>query len=60
MDSNRIKGVWKQIMGGVKQSVGRLTGNRATVARGKSEQVVGKAQSAYGNVKDNVRSAFRK
>lgn len=57
MAHDRIKGALKQISGGFKRAVGKVTGQPATQARGTAEAAVGKAQDAYGKVKSKVRKA---
>ncbi len=55
MDEDRIKGAAGNIGGKVKDAVGGLTGDTKTQAEGKLDQVTGRAQNAYGSVKDQAR-----
>lgn len=55
MDDDRIKGAASNIGGQVKDAVGGLTGDTQTQAEGKLDQVTGRAQNAYGSVKDAAR-----
>jgi uncharacterized protein YjbJ (UPF0337 family) len=55
MDKDRVIGVGKQMVGAVKQAVGKLVGDGKLQADGKSEQVEGKLQNAVGSVKDTLR-----
>ncbi len=55
MDEDRIKGATGNIGGKVKDAVGGLTGDTKTQAEGKLDQVTGRAQNAYGSVKDQAR-----
>ena len=55
MDKDRVIGVGKQMVGAVKQAVGKLVGDGKLQADGKSEQVEGKLQNAVGSVNDTLR-----
>jgi len=50
MSNNEIKGQVKQVKGTVKDAVGNLTGNKTLQAKGKIENLVGKAQEKIGQV----------
>lgn len=58
VDKDRIKGSAKQIKGGVKDAVGRATGDTKTQSEGKADKAEGKAQNTVGGVKDKVRDAL--
>jgi uncharacterized protein YjbJ (UPF0337 family) len=60
MDKNRIEGGAKQVKGSVKESIGKVTGNRRTEAEGAAEKTAGKVQGEFGKTKDAVRDAFKK
>jgi uncharacterized protein YjbJ (UPF0337 family) len=60
MDKDRIQGGAKQVKGSVKESIGKVTGNRRTEAEGAMEKTAGKVQGEVGRAKDAVRDAFRK
>lgn len=60
MDKDRISGKVKEATGGVKQGVGRATGDKQTEAEGAAEKTEGKVQGAAGKVKDAVRDVFKK
>ena len=55
MDEDRIKGAATNVGGKVKDAVGGLTGDAKTQAEGKSDQMSGQLQNAYGSAKDAVR-----
>ncbi|ODN71999.1 CsbD family protein [Methylobrevis pamukkalensis] len=55
MDEDRIKGKAKEMGGSVKESVGKMTGDKDTERSGKADQVEGKVQSGVGKAKDAVR-----
>jgi uncharacterized protein YjbJ (UPF0337 family) len=55
MDEDRIKGAAGNVGGKVKDAVGSITGDTQTKAEGKLDQVTGRAQNAYGSIKDEAR-----
>ena len=55
MDSNRFKGVAKQVKGSLKDAAGKLTGSTKLRAEGKVEKFAGKVQGGYGKLKDKLR-----
>ncbi|MGO9433555.1 MAG: CsbD family protein [Terracidiphilus sp.] len=57
MDKDRVKGSIDDTVGRAKRQVGEWTGNTGTQAEGAAQQVKGKAEKAWGNVKDAVRDA---
>jgi uncharacterized protein YjbJ (UPF0337 family) len=52
MNSDQMKGKWKQIKGSVKERWGKLTDDDLDVIDGQHEQLVGKIQERYGIAKD--------
>jgi uncharacterized protein YjbJ (UPF0337 family) len=48
MNSDQMKGKWKQLKGSVKERWGKLTDDDLDVIDGQSEQLVGKVQERYG------------
>lgn len=52
MNSDRIKGAWKQVKGNVKRQWGKLTGDPLDVVEGKRDILAGQVQDAYGVTKD--------
>lgn len=59
MDPNRIKGVGKEIKGEVKDTVGKVTGNKQQQIEGKIDKGVGKVQDTYGRAKDELKDQIR-
>jgi uncharacterized protein YjbJ (UPF0337 family) len=55
MDKDQVNGKVKDITGGVERKIGELSGNKDTEAKGAARQVEGKAQNAWGTVKDAVK-----
>ena len=58
VNKDQVKGVAKQVKGSVKETVGRVTGNRRTEAEGAAEKTVGKVQKGFGDVKEKVKRAL--
>jgi uncharacterized protein YjbJ (UPF0337 family) len=57
MDKDRVKGAVNDAAGRVKRQVGEWTGNTDAQVEGTAQQIKGKAQKAWGNVKDAARDA---
>ena len=55
MDKDRVKGKMDDVAGRVKRQVGEWTGDTKTEAEGAAQQVKGKVEKAWGNVKDAAR-----
>jgi uncharacterized protein YjbJ (UPF0337 family) len=52
MNSDRLKGKWKQVKGSAKERWGKLTDDDLEVIDGQSEQLIGKIQERYGIVRE--------
>jgi uncharacterized protein YjbJ (UPF0337 family) len=52
MNSDTIKGQWKQLNGKIKAQWGKLTDDDLTVAEGNGEYLAGKVQERYGLSKE--------
>jgi len=57
MDKDRIKGKMDEMAGRAKRQVAKWTGDAKTQAEGGAEEMKGKLQNAWGNVKDAARGA---
>lgn len=55
VDENKVEGFARSVGGKLQDAAGGLTGDVSTQARGKAKQAAGRAQSAYGEVIDEVR-----
>jgi uncharacterized protein YjbJ (UPF0337 family) len=55
MDKDRIAGVAKQAVGGVKQAAGKLLGDKKLETDGAAQKAEGAVQNAVGGVRDAVR-----
>ena len=54
MNSDQMKGNWKQFVGKAKEQWGRLTNDDWTVVEGKRDQLVGKIQERYGITREEA------
>ena len=59
MDKDKIKGKMKDIGGRVERQAGEWTGDKDLQAEGAKDQAAGKAQNAWGKVKDFGRDVKR-
>ena len=57
MDKDRVKGTIDDAAGRVKRQVGEWTGDTNAQVEGAGQQIKGKAEKAWGNVKDAARDA---
>jgi len=48
MNTDQMKGNWKQLVGKAKEKWGRLTDNDWQIVEGKRDQLVGRIQECYG------------
>ena len=55
MDKDKVKGTIDDAAGRAKRQVGEWTGDTQTQVEGATQQVKGKVEKAWGNVKDAVR-----
>lgn len=59
MNSDVIKGKWKQLTGKIKERWGDLTDDDLQAADGHAEYLVGKLQERYGWSKERAEQEFR-
>jgi uncharacterized protein YjbJ (UPF0337 family) len=55
MDKDRVIGAGKQMLGTVKETVGKLVGDAKLQVDGKAEQAAGRVQNMAGGVKDTLK-----
>lgn len=63
MDSDRVKGKAKDLLGQGKEGTGKLTNDPEMQSEGQADQVEGTSQEKWGEAKDKVRDvadSFRK
>ena len=54
MNSDQLKGKWKQVKGQAREKWGRLTNDDLDVIDGKAEQLAGKIQERYGKSREEA------
>ncbi|MFZ0607535.1 MAG: CsbD family protein [Xanthobacteraceae bacterium] len=59
MDREHIKGAADKAKGAIKDTAGKLTGDKEMQAEGKIDKAKGSAHNAAGNIKDAVRDATK-
>jgi len=59
MNSDIIKGKWKQLSGDIKARWGKLTNDDLDVAEGHSEYLAGRLQERYGWTKEKADDELR-
>ena len=57
MDKNRIKGKMDEIAGRAKRQAGEWTGDTQAQGEGTVDEIKGRAENAWGKVKDSARNA---
>jgi len=60
VSKNKIKGAAKEVIGGVKQAVGKAVGDKSLETKGAVEKAAGSAQKAVGQLQDKVGDAIKK
>jgi len=60
MDKDRVKGAIDDVAGRAKRQVGEWTGDTNAQVEGAAQQLKGKAEKAWGNMKDAARDAKRR
>lgn len=54
MNKDQVKGAVKEIKGGAKETLGKITNNPATEIEGKIEKNIGKTQRKLGDAKEFI------
>ena len=57
MDKEHVKGAADKAKGAIKDTAGKVTGDKELQAEGKMDKAKGAAHSAAGDVKDGVKRA---
>lgn len=55
MNNNHVTGTANEIKGKIKENVGHVTGNEKMESEGILEQVKGKLEKGFGDLKDSVK-----
>ncbi|GAA5110431.1 CsbD family protein [Alloalcanivorax gelatiniphagus] len=54
MNSDTLKGKWKQMMGDAKKNWGKLTDDDLKQIEGRKDKLVGKIQERYGSTREDA------
>ena len=57
MNKNQVEGRTDQVKGKIKEATGKVTGNESLENKGKTQNLGGKAEAAYGDTKKDVKKA---
>ncbi|SIR39882.1 CsbD family protein [Pseudacidovorax sp. RU35E] len=60
MNKDSVQGNLQQAKGAVKETLGKVTGNKSLQAEGMADKAAGKAQESYGDAKDAAKDAADK
>jgi uncharacterized protein YjbJ (UPF0337 family) len=55
MNTDTLKGDWKNLKGKIKEKWGKLTDDDLTIIEGKRDQLEGKLQERYGYAKEQAK-----
>ncbi|WP_062014902.1 CsbD family protein [Aureimonas sp. AU4] len=58
MSNEQLKGAAKELGGSIKETAGKVTGDRQMEAEGTGDRVEGKTEKNLGKVKDAVKNQF--
>ena len=59
MNKDQVKGRIEQAKGAVKETTGKVVGNKKLETEGQIDQATGKAQAIYGDIKEDVKDAVK-
>jgi uncharacterized protein YjbJ (UPF0337 family) len=59
MDKNRIEGAGRQAGGAIKETAGKVAGNRRMQAEGAVQKAAGKMQNTLGKAADKAKTTTR-
>lgn len=60
MNKDQVKGRVEEVKGAVKETTGKIVGNKDLEAKGMVQKVAGKTQAGYGEAKEKVKGAIDK
>ncbi|NEN84286.1 CsbD family protein [Paenibacillus elgii] len=58
MDTNVLKGKWRQLKGEAQKQWGKLTDDDLDVVNGEKEKLLGKLQEKYGHTKEAAQEEY--
>jgi len=59
INKDQVEGRAKVVGGTVTATAGKVIGNESLQVKGKAEEIVGKAQAHFGDVKEGVKASIR-
>jgi uncharacterized protein YjbJ (UPF0337 family) len=59
MNKDQVKGRLKEAQGAVKEVTGKMVGNKSLEQKGKVEKAIGKVQSGYGDIKEDIKDDLK-
>ena len=60
MNKDQSSGSIKQAKGQLKETTGKVLGNKELENQGKAEKALGKVQESYGNLKKDIKDSVQK
>lgn len=60
MNKDQVKGRLKETVGKLKEAAGQVAGNGDLEAEGTVDQLVGKVQAGYGDLKEDIKEEIKK
>jgi uncharacterized protein YjbJ (UPF0337 family) len=55
MNKDQVKGQVKEVVGTLKETTGKVLGDKSLEAKGLAEKIVGKVQTEVGNIKSDLK-----
>ena len=60
MNSDTISGNWEELKGKIKATWGKITDDDLTVIQGKTQEMIGKIQTAYGYSRERAEQEWKR
>jgi uncharacterized protein YjbJ (UPF0337 family) len=60
MNKVQVKGRVNEVKGMIKEATGKIVGNEKLEQKGKVEKILGEAQAAVGDIKQDVKDAVKR
>jgi uncharacterized protein YjbJ (UPF0337 family) len=60
MNKDQTSGSLKQAKGQIKETTGKVLGDKDLENKGKSEKALGRVQESYGNLKEDIKDSLKK
>ena len=59
MNKDQTSGSIKQVKGQIKETTGKVLGDKDLESKGKSEKALGRVQESYGNLKQDIKDSLK-